>query len=337
VIGIHYDELSKWAHEAGIPTDAIYSAQGLIHGDPAHEAFAVRIDSPSRDYDSAGVSVEGSIPRDGHLGAILYGRTARNDVTSKMDTRSSRRSSEWTTDGRSSNTTIPTSAIRASRPITRWLTRRFATLQLWRGRSIRNAWNGPNGIYAGQPGYVSYTAWRNTPAEYAMRDFLVAHADVPLGAKLWSFGSIRRADTDGWAADAGSIVAGNGYVDVVPDRAEATLLSPPDLVIRPGADASLRCAHGDAFERPSLIDHELHRRKARHVSVVGVLDGEAVVVKAVNGHRADGTRAAGGQDIPKRNSFEIPAWLRRRLDRLQILQVLAFDWIERIEMAVRPG
>ena len=80
VIGIHYDELSKWAHEAGIPTDAIYSAQGLIHGDPAHEAFAVRIDSPSRDYDSAGVSVEGSIPRDGHLGAILYGRTARNDV-----------------------------------------------------------------------------------------------------------------------------------------------------------------------------------------------------------------------------------------------------------------
>jgi hypothetical protein len=66
-----------------------------------------------------------------------------------------------------------------------------------------------------------------------MRDFLVAHADVPLGAKLWTFGSVRRADTDGWSTVAGSLVAGNGYVDVIPDGATATLLSPPDQVIRP--------------------------------------------------------------------------------------------------------
>jgi hypothetical protein len=34
IVDLHYDELSRWAHEAGIPRDAIFSAQGLIQPDP---------------------------------------------------------------------------------------------------------------------------------------------------------------------------------------------------------------------------------------------------------------------------------------------------------------
>jgi hypothetical protein len=60
------------------------------------------------------------------------------------------------------------------------------------------AWNGSNGLYAGQPGYLPYIAWRNTPAEAAMRDFMVTHANLPLGARLWSFGAPGYLDDDGW-------------------------------------------------------------------------------------------------------------------------------------------
>jgi hypothetical protein len=94
------------------------------------------------------------------------------------------------------------------------------------------AWNGSNGVFAGQPGYVSFTAWRNTPLEDAMRDFAVAHAFVPVGARLWTFGSARYADADEWTASGGAaLVPGNGYVDVTPRGGMVTLLSPAPLAL----------------------------------------------------------------------------------------------------------
>jgi hypothetical protein len=97
------------------------------------------------------------------------------------------------------------------------------------------AWNGSNGTFAGQPGYVSFTAWRNTPAEDAMRDFAIAHAFVPLGTRLWTFGSARHPDTDDWAAANGaSLAAGNGYLDVTPREGVVTLVSPAPLALARG-------------------------------------------------------------------------------------------------------
>ena len=93
------------------------------------------------------------------------------------------------------------------------------------------AWNGSNGIYAGHAGYTSYTAWRNTPLEEAMRDFAVSHAFVPLGSRLWTFGSPRHADTDGWTAGSGNLAAGNGYVEIHAPTREAALLSPSNLAL----------------------------------------------------------------------------------------------------------
>jgi hypothetical protein len=97
------------------------------------------------------------------------------------------------------------------------------------------AWNGSNGLFAGQPGYVSFTAWRNTPLEDAMRDFAIAHAFVPAGARLWTFGSSRYADADEWTAEGGAgLVPGNGYVDVTPRDGTVTLLSPAPLALARG-------------------------------------------------------------------------------------------------------
>jgi len=94
------------------------------------------------------------------------------------------------------------------------------------------AWNGSNGIFAGQPGYVSYTSWRNTPAEEAMRDHLVSHADLPLGSRLWTFGSAQHADDDGWTAEGGSLTTQRSRLVVAPDGRRVVLTSPPDQVIR---------------------------------------------------------------------------------------------------------
>lgn len=112
----------------------------------------------------------------------------------------------------------------------------FRDLFNYGGRQIAlMAWNGSNGIFVGKPGYSAYTSWRNTPAEQAMMDFLVSHADLPQGSLLWTFGSPRHNDDDGWIARHGIATAGaGGLVLTVHNSADRlTLRSPPDLVVRP--------------------------------------------------------------------------------------------------------
>jgi hypothetical protein len=94
------------------------------------------------------------------------------------------------------------------------------------------AWNGSNGIYAGQPGYVSYTSWRNTPAEEAMRDHLVSHAGLPVGSRLWTFGSAQHADDDGWSVEGAAMQSGNARIALSSTTERVALVSPPDQVIR---------------------------------------------------------------------------------------------------------
>jgi len=79
IIALHYDELSLWAKKAGMPRDEIFSPNDELHPD-AGAPFAVRITSRGENYDTSGVSIGGSIPRAGHLGAVLYGETARNQA-----------------------------------------------------------------------------------------------------------------------------------------------------------------------------------------------------------------------------------------------------------------
>ena len=96
------------------------------------------------------------------------------------------------------------------------------------------AWNGSNGIFAGKPGYVSFTAWRNTPLEDAARDFMLARAGLPLGSLLWTFGTPRHADGDGWSAEVGTIALGRGALMVSTDAAgRASLVSPSGLALAP--------------------------------------------------------------------------------------------------------
>jgi hypothetical protein len=234
IVDLHYDELSSWAHAAGISRERIFSAQGLVHNDPALPPFAVRVNSRSPPYDSAGVSVEGAIPRDGHLGAILYGRTARNAVTLEnghsLFATIGRMDDGWAiVEYNNTDLRFPT-----KRPDYAMAYQTFRDAFNYGAREVSAmAWNGSNGLYADNPAYVPYTSWRNTPAEAAMRDFLVTHADLPWGARLWTFGSAIHVDADGWSSGRGTVTAGAGFITLKPEQGDVTLLSPPDQVIRP--------------------------------------------------------------------------------------------------------
>jgi hypothetical protein len=236
LVKLHYDELSEWLVEVGIPPARIFSSQGFIAPYPGSFPFAVHIDSPTKNHDSGGMSIEGAIPVAGHLGAIVYGGSAINDVRMEDDANLfatfHRMDPGWavgefnTADFRTPNA-LPTYAMgyRALREMFNYGARYASPM----------AWNGSNGFYAGQPGYVSFMAWRNTPLEDAMRDFAVSHAYVPLGSRLWTFGSAQYADSDGWTAAPGaSAVPGMGYLDIETAGTDAVLVSPPALAILPG-------------------------------------------------------------------------------------------------------
>jgi len=240
IVALHYSELSQWVHEAGVPSERIFSSQAFIAPDAGMRPVSVRIQGSSPDYDSAGVSIEGSIPRAGHLGAIVYGPATEN--------------AHWLENGHSLFATIARmdpawaivemNATDLKAPMVEPYFARsyhaFRDMFNFDAREVSSmAWNGSNGLYAGQPGYLPYTAWRNTPAEAAMRDFMVTHANLPLGARLWNFGTPGYLDDDGWRLEQGRVHARGGYVDLEFDAATAALLSPPDQVIRPATIESL--------------------------------------------------------------------------------------------------
>src|SRR5262249_48036415 len=187
------------------PKDRIFSAQAFIAPDPGLAPVSLHIRGSSPNYDSAGVSIEGSIPAYGHAGATLYGPAAANEHPMEDG------HSLFSTLGRmdpgwavvETNATDPKTM---ARPTYAQSYHAFRDLFNFDARQVSlMAWNGSNGASADQPGYVPYTAWRNTPAEAAMRDFLVTHADLPRGARLWTFGAIGYADDDGWRLEKGTL------------------------------------------------------------------------------------------------------------------------------------
>ncbi len=288
LVDLHYDELSQWLAEAGVAPSRIFSSQGFTAPYPAALPFAIRLDSPTQNYDSGGMSVEGAIPRQGHLGAIVYGASAVNDVRmeggANLFATFHQMDRGWgvvefnTADFRTPNE-LPGYAMgyRALREMFNYGAR-FASPM---------AWNGSNGIYAGQPGYVSFMAWRNTPLESAMRDFAVSHAFVPLGARLWTFGSPRLADSDGWSAAIGSVAAGPGYLDLMPTDGELTLLSPSALAL--GADESDLLILGVAGD---------HAQRITSVAVDARLSDGSTVVLAPSRPAAEFARTSAGISVP---------------------------------------
>jgi hypothetical protein len=236
IVQLHYAELAQWTHDAGVPADRIFTAQAFTAHDPGMRPLSTYVAGESPDYDSAGVSVEGAVPRIGHLGAILYGPSAENKVTMETDhnlfATIARLDPQWAIVESNATDLKKVDVL----PVYAQSYHAFRDFFNYGGRQISlMAWNGANGANAGKPGYVAYTSWRNTPAEQAMMDFLVSHAGLPHGALLWTFGSPRLSSADEWIATHGLVTAEAGALAMHPSGDRLTLRSPPDLVIRPAS------------------------------------------------------------------------------------------------------
>jgi hypothetical protein len=196
--------------------------------------LALRLDSPVKDYDSGGVTVEGSKPSTGHLGAIVYGAAATNEIP--MEDGSSLFTAFAATDPGFAVVELNTADLRNPDALPTYADGYRAFRDLWNAGArfvSPMAWNGSNGAYAGQPGYVTRTAWRNTPLEQAACDFLLARAGLALESLLWTFGAPQHSESDGWTAEAGVISPGNGYLTLTPGAGgRVTLLSPIALPAR---------------------------------------------------------------------------------------------------------
>ena len=240
IVQLHYAELAQWTHEAGVPADRIFTAQAFTAHDPGMRPLSTYVAGASPDYDSAGVSVEGAMPRVGHLGAILYGPSAENAVSMEtghnLFATIARFDPAWGI-VEANATDLKHADIH---PTYAQSYRSFRDLFNYGGRQVAlMAWNGSNGLFATEPDYVTFTAWRNTPAEQAMMDFMVNHADVPTGSLLWTFGANGYADDDGWTAVHGKVIATPAGLTFEAPGNRVTLRSSTDLVIRPARIATL--------------------------------------------------------------------------------------------------
>jgi hypothetical protein len=233
LVALHYDELARWLIDAGIPADCIWSAQGLMA--PTGEAMplALSLTSPVTNYDSGGVSIEGSKPRDAHLGAIVYGASATNDIP--MENGRSLYATLREIDPGFAIVELNTADLRQPERHPTYAAAYRALRELWNAGArfvSPMAWNGSNGMQADSAQYVSYTAWRNTPLEEATCDFLLARSGLPRESRLWTFGTQLHADDDGWRVEAGSVRCLPGALDIAADAAcRIVLVSPREVAV----------------------------------------------------------------------------------------------------------
>jgi hypothetical protein len=179
------------------------------------------------------VSIEGSKPRDGHLGAIVYGDAATNAIA--MENGSTLFATLAAIDDGFAIVEFNTADLRHPERQPTYAAAYRAWRDLWNAGArfvSPMAWNGADGAHAGDPGYVTFTAWRNTPLEEAARDFMLARSGLPRGTKLWTFGTQAHADDDGWTVDAGALTASSGALTLDANwRGVVTLHSPRGLAV----------------------------------------------------------------------------------------------------------
>lgn len=258
VVHLHYVELADWVYAMGIPSDRIFTAQAFTAPDPGLRPVSIKLRGWTPDYDSAGVSIEGSVPRHGHLGTLMYGLSAqdRHGMANGRGVYSNiaRFDDGWAiVESNATDLKMP-----RRKPDYEASYRMFRSIANYDGRQIAlMAWNGSNGLFENDPDFVPYTAFRNTDSERAMKDSMVARADLPRGSRLWTFGAAGFASDDGWTTSRGTLSEGESYIGVAPDGGAVELVSPPDQVLRPNR---LDLALVRAFAGPKPRSIAVHAR-----------------------------------------------------------------------------
>lgn len=237
LVAAHYDDLSMWVAQAGIPPSRIYTGEGFQAPGPKADPLALRIDSPPKDFDTGGVSVAGAMPVAGRLGAILYGASARNRIRMEGDLSLF---AEFRKVGGENWAAVEFNTADLDKPKSQaTFERGYEALRELGNYGARlvspMAWNGSPGDPSA-PNFVAYTALRDTPLASAIAQFMLQRANLPRSARLWEFGAPGHFDTDGWKTRGPSPgTARAGTLQLIADSdGVATMESPSELRWMPG-------------------------------------------------------------------------------------------------------
>ncbi len=205
VVDVHYDELSQWVNEAGIPTTKIYSSQGFHPPKEPIDPFAVYLNSPAKNYDSGGMSVEGAVPSHGRLGAVLYGDASRNAIRTETGEDLFSIFNRLSPHGWGVVEFHP-GHIHHPELVPSFPNSYDALKRMYEagaGVVSTMAWNGGSGNFRKEKGYVAFTVIKDTPLESAIKQLLSEYAYLPANAKTWTFGTSATATDDGWTVTEG--------------------------------------------------------------------------------------------------------------------------------------
>lgn len=224
LVARHYDDLAAWAVEAGLPKERIYTSQTFIQAD-----VAVSITDTSNGWnDQAGVSIEGAKPRQGHLGAILYGPGSRNEGKprsgSSLIDNIRRADPEWgMVEFHPATIAFPEKLPSHAES--------YATMQaLVNGGAhfLSPMW----GSYAGDRvvhpnNFKAYDVMEGSAFEYQFVWWLRAMQAWPAGSLYYPFGNASVKSTDGWAAAPGTNLESRyGELRLAGESAHLELVSP---------------------------------------------------------------------------------------------------------------
>lgn len=224
LVARHYDDLAAWAAEAGQPASRIYTSQTFIQTD-----VAVRVtDRASGWTDQAGVSIEGAKPRQGHLGAILYGPASRNEGKPRSGTslidNIRRADPKWgIVEFHPATISFPEKLPSHAEA--------YATMQALINGGV-NFLSPIWGSYAGDrvvhpANFKSYDVMEGSAHEYQMVWWLRAMQMWPVGSLHYPFGNPLVKSNDGWSGMAGTRVESDfGVLRLRGDDTRLTLVSP---------------------------------------------------------------------------------------------------------------
>ncbi|CAN5495524.1 hypothetical protein BH11PSE11_BH11PSE11_13120 [soil metagenome] len=224
LVARHYDDLAAWAVEAGLPPDRIYTSQTFIQPD-----VAVTVTDRATGWtDQAGVSIEGAKPRQGHLGAILYGPASRN--LGKPRSGASLIENVRLTDPQWGVVEFHPGTISFPEKLPSH-GESYSTMSAvinHGARFLSPMWGSFAGDRDVRPNnFKAYDVMEGSAFEYQLVWWLRAAREWPAGSLYFPFGNPMVSSTDGWSATAGTqLASGPGALTLSSDTANPGIQSP---------------------------------------------------------------------------------------------------------------
>ena len=227
LVAEHYADLARWAAEVGLSSEQIYTGQAF-----SDAAVAVHTNDPALNwFDQAGVSIEGGKPPDGHIGAILYGATTRNEGRPRFGLNLlwniQRADPAWGV------VEFHPAAIRFAEhmPSHAQAYRSMQVLYNHGAHFLTPRYGGSIADRELRPeSFRSYATLQGSAFEYEFFWWLKQVRDLPLGSSHFPFGNTHTASDDGWTATRNSTLTPlPGYL-VLETRAEHLTLRSPEFL-----------------------------------------------------------------------------------------------------------